>query len=97
MSERINDSFRFIIGCVIRTLGAVFTVMHRLRIRLVVYNQNRLTHEYKVSDQTPVRSYDNELEGLINSAGRRSTENSDFRSRQARQVLRSASYSRKGD
>jgi len=68
MSERINDSFRFIIGCVISTLGAVFTVIHRIRIRLVVYNQDRLRHEYKVSDQTPVRSYDNELKELINSA-----------------------------
>ncbi len=68
MSERINDSFQFIISCVIRTLGAVFTVVHRLRIRLVVYNQNRLRHQYKVSDQTPVRSYDNALEVLINGA-----------------------------
>ena len=67
MSERINDSLRFLIGCVIRTLGAVFTVIHRLRIRLVIYNHNRLTNKYKVTDQTPVRSYDNELERRINS------------------------------
>jgi hypothetical protein len=67
MSERINDSVRFIIGCGIRALGAVFTVIHRLRMRLAVYNQHRLRHEYNVSDQTPVRPYDNELERLINS------------------------------
>ncbi|HSE34131.1 MAG TPA: GH3 auxin-responsive promoter family protein [Pyrinomonadaceae bacterium] len=68
MRALINDSLRFSIGAAIRALGAVVTVVHRLRICFFSYNQNRLVRKYKISDQTPVRSYGKELEALVRDA-----------------------------
>lgn len=65
MSAIVNDSLRLFIGVAIRTLGAVFTVAHRVRICFFSHSQTRLIRKYAISDQIPVRSYGKELEGLI--------------------------------
>lgn len=68
MNETVNDSLRFIIGCAIRTLGAVFTLVHKIRIHFFTYNQKWLRRKYLVVDQTPVHGFGNELDALINAS-----------------------------
>lgn len=70
MSGLVNDSLRFIIGCSIRILGAVFTLAHRFRIRLFSYCQTRLRQKYGVSDATPIQPYGDEVEARMNIAAR---------------------------
>src|SRR5215813_13645743 len=67
MSELLNDSLRLIISCGLRTLGAIFTFVHRIRIRFVAFNQNRLREEYGLLDDTPVCKYGSEMEARINA------------------------------
>lgn len=67
MNEAVNDSLRFIISCGLRMLGAVFTLIHRLRIRLVSFNQNRLRARYELCEDTPVCAYDSAMEAHINA------------------------------
>ena len=68
MNEALNDSLRVIISSGLRMLGAVFTLIHRLRIRLVPFDQNRLRARYQLRDDTPVCAYDNVVEAHINAA-----------------------------
>jgi GH3 auxin-responsive promoter len=67
MNEALNDSFRFIISCGLRMLGAIFALIHRLRILLVPLNQNRLRARHELRDDTPVCAYDRSMEAHINA------------------------------
>lgn len=71
MSEVVNDSFRLIISCSLRMLGAVFTLVHRIRIRLFAINQSRLRARHELLDETPVGAYGSEMEAHINAAASR--------------------------
>ena len=68
MNEALNDSLRFIISCGLRMLGAIFTLIHRLRIRVLAFNQHRLSARHELRDDTPVSLYDNTMEAHINAA-----------------------------
>jgi len=67
MNEALNDSLRFIISCSLRMLGAIFALIHRLRIRLVAFNQNRLRARHKLRDDTSICGYDSAMEAHINA------------------------------
>ena len=68
MNAFLNDCFRFVISVNAQILGALLTLMQRVRIRLFKYRQDRLKKKYGITDQTPTLSYGAELTDLIDAA-----------------------------
>jgi hypothetical protein len=68
MNAFFNDCFRLVISVNAQILGALRTLMQRVRIPLFKYRQYRLEKKYGITDQTPILSYGPELTDLIDAA-----------------------------
>ena len=73
-----QDGLRWIIGLGISGLGLALQIVHRFKIRTFFWNQRRLRQQYAIRAETPILSYGQELEELIESAASQAKQESRF-------------------
>ena len=78
MRGLINDWLRRLIGYGIVTLGLILSIVQWVRIRIFQRNQSRLRRRYKITASTPVLSYGDDVEKLIQTAATHAGGNARF-------------------
>ena len=78
MRTLINDCLRRLIGLGIEWLGLVLTIVQRVQVSTLLWNQKRLTRRYGITADTPVLTFGPELELLIEKAAARAGKSARF-------------------
>ena len=74
----IQDCLRSIIGLGISGLGLALQMVHLFKIRTFFWNQRRLRQQYAMGVDTPILSYGQELEELIETAASQARQEARF-------------------
>ena len=78
MRGLINDCLRWLIGLGFAGLGLALEIVHRIKISAFSWNQKRLRRRYEITADTPVLSYEFELEQRIQNAASRAGHDARF-------------------